>query len=178
MASPEPLTLSLIAAVAENGIIGLDGVMPWKLSTDMRRFKSITMGKPVIMGRRTFESIGKPLPGRVNIVISRRGMRQVGDAVMVRTLGAAVTAAIAAAAASDVVEAMVIGGGEIYRAFMPQAGRLYITHVALEPEGDVSFPPIEPDRWREVSSEEVPAGPNDSAASRFAIYERAEPASR
>lgn len=178
MASPdgtaarEPLRLSLIAAVAENGVIGQDGAMPWKLSTDLRRFKSITMGKPVIMGRKTFDSIGRALPGRINIVVTRRGRAPVGDVVFVPTLGSAETAAVAAAAASDVVEAMVIGGGEIYRALMPRAARLYITHVGLAPEGDAHFPSIDPAVWRVVSAEDVPQGPNDSAASRFVVYER------
>lgn len=172
MENRDPLRISLIAAVAENGVIGLDGAMPWKLSTDLRRFKSITMGKPVIMGRRTFESIGRALPGRVNIVITRRSAQMTGDVVFVPTLDSAVSAAIAAAAASDMVEGIVIGGGEIYREFMPRARRLYITHVALSPEGDAHFPPIDPSTWRAVSSEDVPAGPGDTAASRFVVYER------
>ena len=172
LASREPLRLSIIAAVAANGVIGAGGQMPWKLSTDMRRFKSITIGKPVIMGRKTFDSIGRPLPQRINIVATRRAPAQVGDVVFVPTLDSAVTAAIAAGAASDVVEAMVIGGGEIYRAMMPRADRLYITHVDAAPEGDVRFPPIDPSLWREVSSEAVPAGPADDAATRFAVYER------
>ncbi|SHF24520.1 dihydrofolate reductase [Kaistia soli DSM 19436] len=168
----EPLKLSIIAAVAENGIIGADGEMPWKLSTDLRRFRSITTGKPVIMGRKTFASIGRPLPNRVNIVVSRDPAFSPEGAVVVPTLEAAISAAIAAGAASDVVEAVVIGGGEIYRAFLPQADRLYITHVEAAPAGDVSFPPIEPSVWRAVSTEAVPAGPADSVATRFTVYER------
>lgn len=177
MASPdaanhEPLRLSIIAAVAENGVIGADGQMPWKLSTDLRRFKAITTGKPVIMGRKTFASIGRPLPNRVNIVVTRAPRFQAEGVVVVPTLDSAVSAAIAAGAASDVVEAMVIGGGEIYRAFLPRADRLYITHVALSPEGDTHFPPIDASTWRLVSSEDVPSGPSDTAATRFTIYER------
>ena len=174
MASPdgEPLRLSLIAAVAENGIIGADGAMPWTLSTDLRRFRSITTGKPVIMGRKTYLSIGRPLPNRVNIVVSRHAGFSPEGVVVVPTLEAAISAAIAAAAASDMVEAVVIGGGEIYRAFLPQADRLYITHVEATVDGDVSFPPIDPALWREVSSEAVPAGPSDSLPTRFTVYER------
>ncbi|HWJ73399.1 MAG TPA: dihydrofolate reductase [Kaistia sp.] len=168
----EPLRLSIIAAVAENGIIGAGGAMPWKLSTDLRRFRSITTGKPVIMGRKTFASIGRALPNRVNIVVSHDAAFNPEGVVVVPTLEAAISAAIAAAAASDTVEAVVIGGGEIYRAFLPQADRLYITHVEAAPEGDVSFPPIEPANWRAISSEAVPAGPADSAATRFTVYER------
>ncbi|MCX5515983.1 dihydrofolate reductase [Kaistia algarum] len=173
MENRDPLRISLIAAVADNGVIGRDGAMPWKLSTDLRRFKSITMGKPVIMGRKTFESIGRALPGRINIVISRRGFQGAGDIVVVPTLDSAVSAAIAAGAASDMVEGVVIGGGEIYREFMPQARRLYITHVALSPDGDAHFPAIDPSTWQVVSSEDVPAGPGDTAASRFVVYEKA-----
>lgn len=178
MASPDgdPFRLSLIAAVARNGVIGHDGAMPWKLSTDLRRFRSITTGKPVIMGRRTWDAIGRPLPQRVNIVVTREAGFAAPGAVVVPTLDAALSAAIAAAAASDVVEAMVIGGGEIYRALLPRAERLYITHVDLEPAGDVTFPAIDPSRWHEVSSEAVAAGPSDSAATRFVVYERTDPA--
>ncbi|WP_370877190.1 dihydrofolate reductase [Kaistia dalseonensis] len=146
--------------------------MPWKLSTDLRRFKAITSGKPVIMGRKTYASIGRPLPNRVNIVMTRDAAFDQEGIVVVPTLDAALSAAIAAGAASDVVEAMVIGGGEIYRAFMPRADRLYITHVLTAPDGDAHFPPIDPSTWRVVSAEDVPAGPSDTAASRFTIYER------
>jgi dihydrofolate reductase len=169
-----PFKLSLIAAVGENGVIGSEGAMPWKLSTDLRRFKAITIGKPVIMGRKTYESIGRPLPDRVNIVLSRSEAPAVAGVVRVRTLDSALAAAAAAGAASDVVEAIVIGGGEIYRAFLPRADRLYITHVAMAPEGDTLFPAIEPSTWRAVSSEDVPAGPRDDAASRFVVYERTD----
>ncbi len=168
----EPLRLSLIAAVAENGVIGRDGEMPWKLSTDLRRFKAITSGKPVIMGRKTYASIGRPLPNRVHIVVTRDPAFKVEGLCVVPTLDAAVSAAIAAGAASDVVEAMVIGGGEIYRAFLPRADRLYITHVAVTPDGDTRFPDIDLSTWHVISSEDVPAGPADTAASRFTIYER------
>ncbi len=174
MASPdgEPLRLSMIAAVAENSVIGADGAMPWKLSTDLRRFRSITTGKPVIMGRKTYLSIGRPLPNRVNIVVSRDGAFNPEGVVVVPTLEAAISAAIAAAAASDTVEAIVIGGGEIYRAYLDQADRLYITHVEAAPAGDVTFPAIDPARWRAVSTDSVPAGPADSLATHFTIYER------
>ncbi len=158
--------LSLIAAVAENGVIGRDGDMPWKLSTDLKRFKAITTGKPVVMGRKTFASIGRPLPNRLNIVVTRDDAFA-ADGV---TVAPDLDAALAAAGPAD--EVMVVGGGEIYRAFMARAERLYITHVAATPDGDTRFPPIDPAVWDVVSSEDVPAGPADSAATRFVIYAR------
>lgn len=158
--------LSIIAAVAENGIIGRDGDMPWKLSTDLKRFKALTTGKPVVMGRKTFASIGRPLPNRLNIVVTRDDAFAAEGVTIVPDLDAALAAA---GLAEDV---MVIGGGEIYRAFIGRAERLYITHVAAAPDGDTSFPVIDPAIWMVVSSEDVPAGPADSASSRFVIYTR------
>lgn len=172
MQSYDALRLSLIAAVAENGVIGNQGVMPWKLSTDLRRFKSVTTGKPVIMGRKTFEAIGRPLPDRVNIVLTRDPGFNPAGTVGVPTVDAAISAAIAAAAASDMVEAMIIGGGEIYEAFLPRASRLYITRVLTEPVGDAYFPTIDLSLWEIVSEEDIPSGPKDDFASRFTIYER------
>lgn len=177
------MRLSIIAAVASNGVIGQDGDMPWKLSTDLKRFKALTTGKPVIMGRRTFVSIGRPLPNRVNIVLTRDKAFGPQGVVTVPTLDAALAAAIAAGAAAEVgteaeaeteaeTEAMVIGGGEIYRAFLDRADRLYITHVDAEPAGDTHFPAIDPAVWEIVSSEAVPAGASDTAATRFTIYQR------
>ncbi|MCX5516934.1 dihydrofolate reductase [Kaistia defluvii] len=173
------LRLSIIAAVASNGVIGQDGDMPWKLSTDLKRFKALTTGKPVIMGRRTFASIGRPLPNRVNIVLTRDKAFGPQGVVTVPTLDAALEAAIAAGAAAEVgteaeteTEAMVIGGGEIYRALLDRADRLYITHVDAEPAGDTHFPALDPAVWEIVSSEAVPAGASDTAATRFTIYQR------
>lgn len=166
------LRLSIIAAVADNGVIGNDGDMPWKLSTDLKRFKALTTGKPVIMGRKTFASIGRPLPNRVNIVLTRDKAFAPQGAVVVPTLDAALCAAVAAGAASAIDEAMVIGGGEIYRLFMDRAERLYITHVEAEPAGDTHFPAIDPAVWDTVSSEDVPVGVSDTAATRFTIYQR------
>jgi dihydrofolate reductase len=158
--------LSIIAAVAENGVIGRDGDMPWKLSTDLKRFKALTTGKPVVMGRKTFASIGRPLPNRLNIVLTRDGAFAADGVVAVPDLDAAL------AAAGPAREVMVIGGGEIYRALLDRAETLYITHVAAAPAGDTHFPLIDPAKWTVVSSEDVPAGPADSAASRFVTYAR------
>ena len=162
------MRLSIIAAVAGNGVIGNDGDMPWKLSTDLKRFKALTTGKPVIMGRKTFVSIGRPLPNRLNIVLTRDATFAPEGAVVVPML----EEAIGAAADTGADEAMVIGGGEIYRLVIDRADRLYITHVEAEPAGDTHFPAIDPTLWDTVSSEAVPAGASDTAATRFTIYQR------
>ena len=169
-----PVRISLIAAVAENGVIGANGDMPWRLSTDQKRFKRLTMGKPVVMGRKTFESIGKPLAGRVNIVVSAQtGFRPEG-VVVVPSLAAALVAAEEAARAAGDEEVMVMGGSQVYAAAIGLADRLYITHVAAAPEGDAHFPKIDPAVWRAVSAEPVPAGDKDSAATTFVVYERVD----
>lgn len=146
--------------------------MPWRLSSDMKRFKALTIGKPVIMGRKTFESIGRPLDGRVNIVITRnRGFRAEGVTVT-PTFELALVAAEETARAAGDDEIMVIGGGETYAAAIDLADRLYITHVEERPEGDAVFPAIDPGIWRAASADRVPAGPKDSAATTFVVYER------
>jgi len=171
------IRLSLIAAVAENGVIGAGDRMPWRLSSDLKRFKSITTGKPVVMGRRTFETIGKPLAGRLNIVVSRKTDFAPDGVVLAPSLEAALIKAGEKARASADKEIMVIGGGEIYREAIDLADRLYITHVEAAPEGDTQFPPIDPGFWRATVSEHTPAGPKDSAATTFVIYERVANAS-
>jgi dihydrofolate reductase len=166
------IRLSLIAAVAENGVIGVGDRMPWRLSSDLKRFKSITMGKPVIMGRKTFETIGKPLAGRLNIVVSRNSDFAREGVLVASSFEAALTEGEEKARASAEEEIMVIGGGEIYRSAIDRADRLYITHVEASPEGDTHFPPIDPECWRATVSEHTPKGPKDSAATTFVIYER------
>lgn len=166
------IRLSLIAAVAENGVIGAGDAMPWRLSSDMKRFKSLTMGKPVVMGRKTFETIGKPLAGRVNIVISRNGDFAPEGVIVAPTLEAGLVRAEEGARAAADEEVMVIGGGEIYHAAIELAERLYITHVEASPQGDIHFPPIDPAQWRATTAERLPAGPRDSAATTFVVYER------
>lgn len=169
------IRLSLIAAVAENGVIGVDDRMPWRLSSDLKRFRSITMGKPVIMGRKTFESIGKPLPGRANIVISGNRDFSPEGVVVVRSFEAAVAEAEAGARVAGETEAMVIGGSALYREAIGRADRLYITHVEATPEGDAHFPEIDPVTWRASVTERLPAGPRDDAATKFVIYDRGQP---
>lgn len=164
--------VALIAAVGRNGVIGDGTGMPWRLSTDLRRFKTLTLGKPVVMGRRTFDTIGKPLPGRTNIVVTRQAGFAVPGVEGAASIAAAVARAREVADAAGLPEVMVIGGGEIYRAAIALADRLYITHVLTDPEGSVHFPVIDPALWRRVSTEDVPAGEKDSAPTVFAVYER------
>jgi dihydrofolate reductase len=153
-------------------VIGAGGKMPWRLSTDMKRFRRLTLGKPVIMGRKTFTSMGKPLDGRYNIVVTRQAGFVADGVLAVPTLDAAIRAATENATAAGGDEVMVIGGGEVYAAALPLADRLYITHVAAAPEGDARFPFIDPGRWRPTASERNPAGEKDSAATSFVVYER------
>lgn len=166
------IRLSLVAAVAQNGVIGTGDRMPWRLSSDLKRFKRITTGKPVVMGRKTFDTIGKPLPDRLNIVVSRNADFAHDGVLLAPTLEAALVKAGEMAQASADKEIMVIGGGEIYREAIDLADRLYITHVDLAPEGDTHFPPIDPGLWRATVPEHTPAGPKDSTGTTFVIYER------
>lgn len=166
----------IVAAVARNGVIGRDGEMPWRLSTDLQRFKRLTMGKPVVMGRKTFEAIGKPLPGRLNIVVTRSG-NAMGEGVLTAPdLASAIDLARAEARGTGAPEVAIVGGGQIYARAMPLADRLYITHVEAKPQGDVLFPAIDPTVWRGISSERIAAGEKDSDATTFAVYERIRPA--
>ena len=165
------IPLALVVAVAKNGVIGMDGDMPWHLSTDLQRFKRDTIGKPCIMGRKTFESIGKPLPDRLNIVISRSEFVQ-PDTVNANSVDAALFLAEGWAKAHGSDEICVIGGGQIYRETISQASKLYVTHVMAEPEGDTRFPNISESEWQPVYREEVPKGEKDTAETLYVVYER------
>lgn len=166
------MDIAIYVAIAENGVIGRDGGLPWRLSTDMRRFKADTMGKPIVMGRKTWESFPrKPLPGRRNIVITRDRAYRAEGAEIVHSLDEA----LAKAREGDMAgagEAAVIGGAEIFAQALPLADRLHITRVLAPVEGDVFFPPVDPVAWRVVRQENVPAGEKDSYATRYAVYER------
>ncbi|MCW5715091.1 MAG: dihydrofolate reductase [Bauldia sp.] len=166
-----PPTLALIAAVADNGVIGADGGMPWRLSADMKRFRALTMGKPVVMGRKTYDSLGKPLEGRTNIVITR-GALLAPPAITVPSVQAGLAAGYDEAKRRGVDEVMVLGGGTIYAATISLADRLYITHVHSSPDGDTWFPAIQSADFEVVSSEETAPGPRDSHAATFVIYQR------
>lgn len=164
--------IAMIAGVARNNVIGADGGIPWKIPSDMAFFKRTTMGKPIVMGRKQYETVGKPLPGRTNIVVTRQPDYAPQGVIVANSLDAALEKAREIASADGVGEAMVIGGGDVYAQAMPLAGRLYISHVDLEPQGDVLFPPIDPAVWQVVEEPEVPMSDKDSAAFRVRVYER------
>lgn len=164
--------VAIIAGVARNGVIGAGGGIPWKIPSDMAFFKATTMGKPIIMGRKQYETVGRPLPGRTNIVVTRQKGYQPDGVLVIDSLEAALDHAQAIAAADKASEVMVIGGGEIYAQAMPLADRLYISHVDLAPEGDVLFPPIDPAVWRVVQEPEVQFSERDAASFRVRVYER------
>lgn len=164
--------VAMIAAVARNGVIGERGRLPWRLPSDFAFFKQMTLGKPLIMGRRTFEGIGKPLVGRTNIVVTRRKGYQPDGVLVIADLGAALDHAQAIAAADRADEVMIGGGAEIYRQAMPLADRLYVTHVELDPPGDACFPPIDPGDWEPADEIEVPRTGRDSAPFRVVRYDR------
>ncbi len=161
--------LSLIAAVAQNGVIGASGGLPWRLPSDLKRFKAVTLGRPVIMGRKTHESIGRLLPGRTNIVVTRSEDKSWPGVIVAQTLAGAVKLAQQKDGDGEI---FVIGGGQLYAEAMSSADRLYITHVAATPEGDVFFPVIDDRIWKVASRETIEAGENDSAEMDFVIYER------
>jgi dihydrofolate reductase len=154
--------LSLIVAVAENGVIGKDNGLPWKISSDMKYFKETTMGKPIIMGRKTFQSIGKPLSGRVNIVITRDTSFAPEGVIVALSLEMALEVGMSMALVKGVDEVMVIGGAEIYKLCLPGADRLYLTRVHGDVSGDTTFPALNSDDWLEASRQRYNAGEKDS----------------
>ena len=166
------IALVLVAAVAENGVIGQDGRLPWRLKSDMQHFRTVTLGKPVVMGRKTFLSLAKPLAGRTNIVVSRDPAFGAPGAVVAPTLDAALTAARGDALRRGAGEIAVIGGADIYQQTMPTADRLLITRVHLQPSGDARFPAIDPQIWQEVDCSERAAGLQDEAGFAVLVYER------
>jgi len=165
------VTTSLIAAVAANGVIGNRGALPWKLPDDMARFRELTMGHAVIMGRSTFESMGKPLRGRRNIVLSRNAGFQIAGCIVVHSAREALAEAAAKAAAGD-TEAFVIGGAAVYELFLPGADRLYLTWIDVEVRGDTAFPSVDWRAWRVTREASGDAGPQEAFPHRFVDYER------
>jgi dihydrofolate reductase len=160
----------LLAAVADNGVIGRDNALPFRQSSDLKRFKAITMGKPLVMGRKTYLSIGRPLPGRTSIVVTRDPFFATPGVVVAGSVEAALAAARGDALRRGTDEIIVIGGTEIFAQTMPIADRLEITEVHTSPEGDVYFPPIDPARWRPAARDKHQPGPNDDAPFTYVTY--------
>jgi dihydrofolate reductase len=162
------MIISLVVAAATNNAIGKDGVMPWHLPNDLKHFKNVTWGMPVVMGRKTFDSLGKALAGRKNIVITRQPDWQADGAVAVKS----VEDALFLAGETDAKEVMVIGGGEIYRTLFAKAGRIYLTRVEAEPDADTFFPAIDPTQWRLVSQKNHEADEKNAYNYSFQTWER------
>jgi dihydrofolate reductase len=166
------MKIVLVAAIGENNVIGRDGQLPWRLKSDLRHFRALTLDRPVIMGRKTYQSIGKPLDRRSNIVITRDAKFSAPGIVTVPNFKQALELARKDAEGRGADEIMVIGGSAVFAEAMPLAERLEITHVHAAPEGDVFFPSIDPAQWREQKREEREAGPGDSASFAVATYVR------
>jgi dihydrofolate reductase len=165
------LPLSLIAALGENRVIGVDNSMPWHLPGDFKYFKATTLGKPIIMGRKTWDSLGRPLPGRLNLVVTRQAGLELEGAEVFTSLEAAVARAEEWAVEQGVAEVMLIGGAQLYAQALDKADRLYLTRVALSPEGDAWFPEVDPAHWNLVSEVHNPAI-DDKPAYSFEVWER------
>jgi dihydrofolate reductase len=161
-----------VVAVAENGVIGRGNAMPWRLKSDLQRLKKMTLGKPVVMGRKTFASIGKPLPGRTNIVVTRDSNFKVDGVVVATSLDVAHTMATEDALRRNVTEIMVLGGADIFAQWMNIADRLEVTEVHAEPEGDTRLDPFDKAEWQEVARERHAKADTDSADYSYVTYRR------
>jgi dihydrofolate reductase len=174
MASPvAPVSrpsIVLVAAISENGVIGRDGGLPWRLRSDLRHFRALTMGKPLVMGRKTYLSIRKPLPGRTTIGVSRDPEFAAPGILATGLLAAALQAAHGDMLRRGAAEIAVIGGGDVFTQTFPLATRLEITRVHADSAGDVTFPDIDPAKWREIDRREQAAGPGDDADMTFITY--------
>ncbi|MEQ8787046.1 MAG: dihydrofolate reductase [Pirellulaceae bacterium] len=159
------MRISIIVAVSQNGVIGRDGDLPWRLSSDLRRFKQLTMGGCLVMGRRTFDSIGRVLPGRTSVVLTRGELPEMEGRLVVHSLDEAL-------ASCTGEEAFIIGGGDVYRQALPRADRLYLTTVHADIEGDVRFPEVDQSQWRLVEETFCAAGEKDQHDSTFRVLDR------
>ncbi|MBR0717027.1 dihydrofolate reductase [Bradyrhizobium liaoningense] len=168
------MEIVFVVAIAENGVIGAGNAIPWRLKSDMARFKALTIGKPVVMGRKTFVSLPRPLPGRTNIVITRDSDYRAYGAVVTTSSAEALGIARGDALRRSVAEIAVIGGAEIYRQWLDSADRLEITEVHARPDGDTTFE-IDRAQWDEVARERHAAGPDDSADFSYVTYRRRRP---
>lgn len=169
----QPLSLILVVAVAENGVIGRNGGLPWRLKSDMAYFRKVTMGKPVVMGRKTWDSLPrKPLTGRTNIVVTRDRTFTAPGALVAASIDAALVAVRGDALRRGADEIAVIGGNEIFAATLPIADRIEFTRVKLRPQGDVYFPELDSVAWQEASRQDFKAGPEDEADFTILTYRR------
>ena len=166
------IAIILVAAIAENGVIGRDNALPWRIKSDLKYFRQVTMNKPVLMGRKTYESIGKPLPGRTNIVVTRDPDFSAAGILTANGLDRALDAARGDALRRNADAIAVIGGTEIFRQTMPFAQRLALTLVDAKPPGDTYFPDIDPAVWRETDRSPLQKGPDDDYGFSFVNYER------
>jgi dihydrofolate reductase len=162
------MIISLVVAAATNNAIGKDGKLPWNLPNDMKHFKNVTWGMPIVMGRKTFESLGKALPGRKNIVITRQLAWKAEGTVAVKNI----EDALFVAKETDAKEVMVIGGGEIYKTLFDKAKRIYLTRVEAEPEADTFFPSLKPGKWHLVSQQNYEADEKNAYNYSFQLWER------
>lgn len=166
------MKIVLVAAIGRNNVIGRNGQLPWRLKSDLKHFRAVTTNRPVVMGRKTFESMGKPLPDRTNIVLTRNLGLIVPGGALANSMDAAMGFARQDAIRRGVDEIMIIGGGDVFERMLPMADRLEITHVNASPEGDAFFPRLEPSDWREVKRASYPAGPDDDASFDTVTYVR------
>ena len=166
------MEIVLVAAVAENGVIGRDNAIPWRLKSDQQRLKAMTLNKPIVMGRKTFESLRRALPGRTNIVVTRDPNYRAAGAVVTTSFESAHAVALGDALRRSATEIAVIGGAEIYAQWMQAADRLDVTEVHARPEGDTRFAAIDAMQWEEVSRARNPAGPDDSVDFSYVTYRR------
>lgn len=166
------MKISLIVAVAENGVIGANGGLPWRLSADLKTFRRLTLGKPVIMGRKTFQSLKKPLDLRDNIVLTTDPFFEAEGVSVVDNLADAITLARTLALTRGAEEIMVIGGADVFRAALPRANRIYWTTIHAKPEGDVRFPDFDLSDWTETDRQELPTGEKDDVTATLRILER------
>lgn len=166
------MRVALVVAVAENGAIGSGGGLAWKISDDLKWFKKVTLGKPIVMGRKTFDSIGKALPGRENIVVTRSRAFSAEGVTVAKSIDEALTVAAEAAERGGAEEICVIGGGDLYRQILARADRIYLTRVKARVEGDVFFPPLNDADWRETAAGGCEAGEKNQYSCRFFILDR------
>jgi dihydrofolate reductase len=166
------IRITFVVAIARNGVIGANGGMPWRLPSDLARFKALTLGHPLVMGRKTYESIGRPLPGRDNIVVTRRRDFRAAGVHLAATIEDALAIGVRLAGERGVKDIMVIGGGEIYAALLARADRIVLTRVDVDVAGDTSFPELASGEWRETSLQSVAKDAGDSAPFTVSVLER------